>query len=428
MALQIKVWHDGPGHIDPALYGLGFVVQMRKNRFQSNDIQLQWVEIADLGLSVRNKQKGEFYFPLALRNHDPTNPLIDSRYYVEIRSFDDAFQQYRDAFQIDFVFFAKRDATLASLAGLTKIFIYIGGSERVVDIGPIWFGSRGVFFPLAAKNSPASSWDEGLALTSVVSSLKTSVTYGLDAASYLAFAYTQKRDNNSKAVAEPLAEVKDPPSAEPKRGLSNSSSQAAPSVASSPAPAAAVQVARPGAGLPKKDAQNAQKSPQQSPPPDAPTSRPINAYLTEADVFGGSGLWGSDEGRQGSAGGYSEARAVDPNFLSGNQKGGEEAKLKFSEIQKSQIPHHYTPLNESTEKPSAESGGLKRYYFVAALIVFIIVGYIGYAQPWKKNNEPAVEGEVLKESEKSKNKPTPPSPINTEELCKVFPNSSGCKK
>lgn len=111
-------------------FWLGFVIWHRKN--ETNLPSVSAVEIAGLGLSINNLQKGGFAFPVDIRNKYRMTPELMFQYLLEIDNLDEAFELFKPIDKIDFIFASKNSSSIAQQQGLACVdFISVDGEKSL---------------------------------------------------------------------------------------------------------------------------------------------------------------------------------------------------------------------------------------------------------------------------------------------------------
>jgi hypothetical protein len=143
----IKVRSDAQ-QLSAARFWLGFIIWHREN--ETNQLCVSAIEIAGLGLSINNRQKGGFAYPVDIRNKYRMTPEIMFQYLLEMENVDEAFELFKPIDKINFIFASKNSLSIAEQHGLAYVdFISVEG-EKTLCVNDFLAQYSAIAWPFAA--------------------------------------------------------------------------------------------------------------------------------------------------------------------------------------------------------------------------------------------------------------------------------------
>jgi hypothetical protein len=127
----IKVRSDAH-HLSADKFWLGFIIWHREN--ETNHPCVSAIEIAGLGLSINNRKKGGFSYPVDIRNKYRMTPDVMFQYLLEIENINEAFQPFKAIDKINFIFASKNLLSIAKQHGLAYVEFISFDSEKTLCI------------------------------------------------------------------------------------------------------------------------------------------------------------------------------------------------------------------------------------------------------------------------------------------------------
>lgn len=113
-------------------FWLGFIIWHREN--ETNHPCVSAIEIAGLGLSINNRKKGGFSYPVDIRNKYRMTPDVMFQYLLEIENINEAFQPFKAIDKINFIFASKNLLSIAKQHGLAYVEFISFDSEKTLCI------------------------------------------------------------------------------------------------------------------------------------------------------------------------------------------------------------------------------------------------------------------------------------------------------